>query len=201
MTQIEQLFVSVENPELFGPQYEGLAKSTNWEAIRAGMEWAASIRDIVKGEISALTAERLQTLEQNVQLEELFTSSKNNFEWTQECFTGAHKKKITSELTEEINDVLELVALLRKRLSDIDIWRKFTITQTKLEDAEVSHIVEFVTANKFAADQVPHVFEKSMLRGWLEQTIDYDDRCARNEVLTREEIQQEFQNSMLMLRN
>ena len=94
------------------------------------MEWARSIRDIVKGEISALTAERLQTLEQNVQLEELFTSSKNNFEWTQECFTGAHKKKITSELTEEINDVLELVALLRKRLSDIDIWRKFTITQT-----------------------------------------------------------------------
>ena len=75
---------------------------------------------------------------------------------------------------------------------------KGTITQTKPEDAEVSHIVEFVTANKFAADQVPHVFEKSMLRGWLNKQLTtmtdaHETKCSQGKKYNKN-----FKNLMLV---
>jgi hypothetical protein len=189
---IEDDFAQIRETERFGESYDGVG--TDWAEIREGMGWANEIRLAMDDQISVSIAQELISIEHDPLLLErvdhVFASRNSIIE----MFTEPYASSISGDLDGHLDDVIETVQALARTLADLNEWSDFKFACATLGSLGVSECVEFAIRESLPREDLVDLFERTVLRTWVDFTIESDPRCKPQRSADRTTLIETFQD-------
>ncbi|SRR5579875_176035 len=162
-----------DDKQKLGPNYWLL--DTNWDTLDSSLDWAAKLRQVVGGQATTASAERLSTVE--LDWHELNTALGD---WRRardaiaNNFSDERAAVVRGDLTTTFEDARSLLSHLASTTADIDEWVEFQRARAALVGLGVASAVEFCEAQRVTASQVPQVIERACLERWADVVIEED---------------------------
>ena len=172
---IEQVLARNEDDDRqkLGPSYQVL--DTNWDALDSSLDWAAKLRQVLGGQATTASAERLSTV--GLDWRELDTAL-GDWHTARDVvarnFRDARAAVVRADLATTFEEARALLGHLAATISDIDEWVEFQGAYAELVGLRVGSVVEFCESERVTASQVPQVVERACLERWADAVIEED---------------------------
>jgi very-short-patch-repair endonuclease len=158
---------------LLGNLYDGL--QTNWEALRAAVEWTSEFRALVGEAISSGAAQRIQTIELNwSELDDALAGWYRARDVVLDDFAQERCDELRSDLDTTFADAEQLLASLEATLGDIDEWVEHQSALEQLRRLNVAEVISFCASIRVASDDVSRIVERACLERWADAVIGED---------------------------
>ncbi|WP_420121977.1 DUF3320 domain-containing protein [Nakamurella sp.] len=169
-----------------GPAYAGTG--TDWASLDAALEWARQVRDVVGGPLNPVTAGRLPslTLESGLLVAAIEDWLRSR-DRVLAAFTADRARELTVELAVDLRESAQaLREMAQTAPHDVTEWCAFATERAALADLHLADAVAAVAAAGLPADEVAGAIEAAALRGWLDTTIERDERLHRYQAAERD---------------
>lgn len=196
VTECEQTRTAVnshlpDDRELLGSDYRGV--DSDWDLLGEGLKWTKNIRSTLGGWADSAQAQSLLTLSASpVSLEITLGAWRDARETLLTHFTEEHAGLLRSRLEVDFDDARLLLTLLSGTLDDVTEWAAFADSRAALIAAGMIEQVAFCENARVPASAVPGVFERSLLEGFIDATLQRDARLQNHRAIDRDSIVKEF---------
>ncbi len=187
-----------EDRELLGSDYHGV--DSDWNLLEEGLEWTKNIRSTLGGWADGAQAQKLLALSASpVSLDIALGAWNNARETLLAHFAEGHAALLRSRLEVNFGDARLLLTNMSQTLDDITEWTAFADSRTALIAAGMIEQVAFCESARVPAAAVPGVFERSLLEGFIDATLQRDARLQNHRAIDRDSIVNEFRELDLRL--
>ena len=183
-------FESLSGGLELGPSFDGFA--TDWSSVGAQLEWAGSVRDLLGSPVNLERATELLHAVPNPGLGDLLADVRRRSVSLSELFNAERAAWIVEEMGGRLEDAGELVDVLRQSMDDLEEWRRYAQAIAGLESFGMTDAVEFALRERVNRDELGALFERTVLRAWVDMTIAEDPRCEISRSVERDTIVEEF---------
>lgn len=191
IAEIESEFETVDSA-LLGRMYDGW--ESNWDALIAGISWCERVRGVASQDLDDRSAKAFAEVVRDNALEAHVAELKRSCDVIVSLFEGDQRGVIFSDLNGNLEDLTEVVAYLRSSTSDIGEWRSHHSAISDLTGMGVQQIVDFALREELPANELADLFERTLLRSWVDHVMTSDERLSPPMSKDRDSIAAEFRD-------
>ncbi|MFC8797596.1 DUF3320 domain-containing protein [Promicromonospora sp. NPDC057138] len=175
----------------FDEHYNGT--ETNLAALDSALRWAEQTRQITRG---SLSIDQIRALESSHHVENLQAAYDK---WTSvrdrivDAFARTRRTDLLSDL-DDYTDAFDLIDNLQMDSIGQQEWFDYIKARTDLQGYGLEPAIEYCIDHQVESEQVPHVLERSLLRGWADMTIHLDADLQPALAMDRDSLVQEYRN-------
>jgi len=179
----------------FGDAYA--AFDTDWEGLTRAVTWAARVRELAGGAVSAAAAQcmRRPTIS-SVEVADLIESWATSRDALVSVFTPTRGSELRADLDSDLRDAVEILAEMSDRaVADLDEWERFVTISKDLRAVGLDRVLEALMARRVGADEVAPRARWAILQAWVEATISSDPRLRDFRAADRDALVELFRQS------
>jgi hypothetical protein len=175
-----------------GAFYQGL--NTEWQTLIDALQWVIDAQSCLPAVCSSPTVESLCEIPRDTEIEDSFGSFDRAITNVCDLFEAQYRDDIRKVLNHNLGEMLELLSALRQSSGDIEEWRVFAQTIVELRERGLDEIASSMLSQRVPADQIEQVLERTVLTGWVDETLRADPRTRKSRRQDRDEVLQGFRD-------
>lgn len=175
----------------FGEHYDDI--ETDLVALDSALGWAEQTREFIRG---SLSIDQIRTLESSHHVENLQAAYDK---WTRvrdrivDAFAQTRRTDLLSDL-DDYTDAFDLIDDLEADSIGQHEWFDYVKARTELQGYGLEPAIEYCIDHQVKTEQVPHVLERSLLRGWADMTIHHDADLQPAQAKDRDSLVEEYRD-------
>jgi hypothetical protein len=178
---------------LFGDRFVGLA--TDWDALRADLDWVDELRERVGAPISDRQARLLLDCEESAAALEADGQLYHKvIGEVLEAFAAERAEELSAELVGRIDVADALLEGLEQGVSEVEQWAAFVEARSALSALGLGEVVDFCVDRRVDARQVCPMAERAALSGWADAVLASDRDLSPMGSTDRDALVQQFRS-------
>jgi very-short-patch-repair endonuclease len=176
-----------------GGLYMGVQTDTT--AVRAAVEWARSVREVITGTDAPLNPAQAKEAGDAVPVGQLAAAAddwRRAREALLEAFDLARRAHLAAEL-DDFDNARDLIGALREDIGGKDEWHAYQSCRVSLSIRGLDAAVAFCISERVPSSQVPQVIERALLQELAEHHLQTDPDLSTVRAADRDALVSEYQ--------